>query len=66
MGLMAGTADLLETDRTRARRAKERVTFDGELAYSVLDEAYVAHVGVATESGPVVLPVAYGRVEDRL
>ncbi|MBK6857082.1 MAG: pyridoxamine 5'-phosphate oxidase family protein [Microthrixaceae bacterium] len=66
MGLMAGTADLLETDRTRARRAKERVTFDGELAYSVLDEAYVAHIGVATESGPVVLPMAYGRVEDRL
>ncbi len=39
---MGVSADLLETDRTRARRAKERVNFDRELAYSVLDEAYVA------------------------
>jgi nitroimidazol reductase NimA-like FMN-containing flavoprotein (pyridoxamine 5'-phosphate oxidase superfamily) len=32
----------------------------------VLDEALVAHVGISTERGPVVLPLTYGRIDDRL
>lgn len=30
--------------------------------HAILDEGIVAHVGVSTEPGPVVLPMAYGRV----
>ena len=30
--------------------------------HAVLDEGLVAHVGVVTDRGPIVLPMAYGRV----
>lgn len=63
---MTSAADLLETDRTRLRRATDRGSFDRELAVSILDEAYLAHVGLATERGPLVLPMTYGRIEDHL
>ncbi len=34
--------------------------------YALLDEASVAHVAVAHSSGPLVLPMAYGRIGDHL
>ena len=66
MGAMTATGDLLETERTKLRRIADRGSFDRELAYSILDEGYVAHVGISTERGPVVLPMTYGRVDDAL
>ena len=66
MAAMTATGDLLETERTRLRRAANRGSFDRALAYSILDEALVAHVGISTERGPVVLPMTYGRIHDRL
>src|SRR5690606_5796393 len=32
----------------------------------ILDEAYLAHVGITTERGPLVLPMTYGRIDDHL
>jgi nitroimidazol reductase NimA-like FMN-containing flavoprotein (pyridoxamine 5'-phosphate oxidase superfamily) len=66
MAAMTATGDLLETERTKLRRAANRGSFDRALAYSILDEALVAHVGISTERGPVVLPMTYGRIHDRL
>ena len=66
MAAMTATGDLLETERTKLRRAADRGSFDRGLAYSILDEALVAHVGISTERGPVVLPMTYGRIDDRL
>ena len=66
MAAMTATGDLLETERTKLRRAANRGSFDRALAYSILDEALVAHVGINTERGPVVLPMTYGRIDDRL
>ena len=66
MAAMTATGDLLETERTKLRRAANRGTFDRASAYSILDEALVAHVGISTERGPVVLPMTYGRIDDRL
>ena len=54
------------TDRTRVRRLPERASYDRDLAYSILDEALVCHVGVATERGPVVIPTTYARMGDHL
>jgi nitroimidazol reductase NimA-like FMN-containing flavoprotein (pyridoxamine 5'-phosphate oxidase superfamily) len=59
-------AALLETDRTKLRRKRERGHFDRAVADRVLDEALVAHVATITERGPVVLPMAHVRIEDRL
>lgn len=66
MAAMTATGDLLKTERTRLRRAAGRGSFDRASAYSILDEALVAHVGISTERGPVVLPMTYGRIDDRL
>lgn len=66
MAGMTTTGDLAETERSRLRRAADRGSFDRSLAYSILDEALVAHVGIATGRGPVVLPMTYGRIDDRL
>lgn len=66
MAAMTATGELAETERTRLRRAANRGSFDRALAYSILDEALVAHVGISTERGPVVLPMTYGRIDDRL
>ncbi len=63
----SGTSgDLLATDRTKVRRASERGSFDRELAYSIIDEALVAHVGFVVDGRPRVLPMTYGRIDDQL
>lgn len=60
------TSELHRTDRSRVRRGARRADYDRAVVDPILDEAFIAHVGVATESGPVVLPMAYGRVDDVL
>lgn len=66
MSAPTATVDLAETGRTKLRRAADRGSFDRELAYSIIDEAFIAHVGISTERGPVVLPMTYGRIGDAL
>jgi nitroimidazol reductase NimA-like FMN-containing flavoprotein (pyridoxamine 5'-phosphate oxidase superfamily) len=54
------------TDRTRLRRAKERGRFDCETVHAILDEGVVAHVAVVDDGRPLVIPMAYARIDDRL
>jgi nitroimidazol reductase NimA-like FMN-containing flavoprotein (pyridoxamine 5'-phosphate oxidase superfamily) len=57
---------LTTTDRTRVRRQPDRSRDDRAMAYSILDEGRVAHVGFAHDGQPFVIPMAYGRDGDRL
>jgi len=52
--------------RTEVRRLPERGSYDAEPARAILDEGIVAHVGLAGEHGPVVIPMLYARDGDRL
>ncbi len=52
------------TDRTRVRRLPQRAHYDRESVYRILDEALVAHVGFVAAAQPVVLPMAFVRVDD--
>ena len=52
--------------RTRLRRHPERGRYDEATVHAILDEGIIAHVGVLTDEGPVVLPMAYARVEATL
>jgi uncharacterized protein len=52
--------------RTTVRRLPERGRYDRATAHAILDEGLVAHVGIATDEGPVVIPMLYGRDGDRL
>jgi nitroimidazol reductase NimA-like FMN-containing flavoprotein (pyridoxamine 5'-phosphate oxidase superfamily) len=54
------------SDRVRLRRMAQRGAYERAAVFAVLDAGLVAHVGVATEDGPIVLPVAYGRTDDQL
>lgn len=49
------------SDRVKVRRHSERGTYSPDEVNAVLDEAMIAHVGVAAPDGPVVLPMAFGR-----
>ena len=57
---------LAQTDRTKLRRIAERGSFDRALANSIIDEAYLAHVGFVVDGAPKVLPMTYGRDGDVL
>lgn len=51
--------------RTTVRRGRKRAVYDTRML-DVLDHGLVAHVGVATPDGPIVLPMAYGRDAEHL
>lgn len=50
------------TARTRVRRLPERAVTEIEVVNEILDAALIAHLGIATEDQPFVLPVALARV----
>lgn len=52
--------------RTTVRRNPHRAVYDRAAALAVLREGLVAHVGLATEAGPVVIPMLYALDGDRV
>jgi nitroimidazol reductase NimA-like FMN-containing flavoprotein (pyridoxamine 5'-phosphate oxidase superfamily) len=54
------------TERTKVRRKPDRGTFDRETIYSILDQAFVCHVGFVVDGTPFVVPTNYVRVGDKL
>src|SRR5436309_13285018 len=54
------------TERTKVRRKPERGSYDRELIYSILDEAFVCHIAFIADGMPVVVPTNYGGVGDKL
>lgn len=51
------------SERVRVRQLPERASYDLDAALAVLDEAVIAHVGIVRDGAPVVIPMAYGRIE---
>ncbi len=60
------TAELEQTERTSISRHAERGSYDREAAYAILDEGLIAHVGLDTGSGVMVIPMTYARLGDDL
>lgn len=58
--------DTAPSSRTRVRRLPKRGRYDRDTLYAILDEGLVAHVGLAIDGQPYVLPMAYARDSDRL
>jgi nitroimidazol reductase NimA-like FMN-containing flavoprotein (pyridoxamine 5'-phosphate oxidase superfamily) len=54
------------TERTKVHRKPDRGSYDRELIYRILDEAFVCHVGFIADGLPVVVPTNYVRVGDKL
>ncbi len=52
--------------RTTVRRGANRAVYASDDVKAILDAGMIAHVGVQTPDGPLVLPMAYGRDETTL
>jgi nitroimidazol reductase NimA-like FMN-containing flavoprotein (pyridoxamine 5'-phosphate oxidase superfamily) len=52
--------------RTRIIREPQRAVYDRDVAYQILDEGFICHVGFAIEGQPYVIPTSYARKDDRL
>lgn len=57
---------LQKTSKTTITRHDERASYDRDTAYSILDEGLVAHVGLDTGDGVMVIPMTYARLHDEL
>ena len=56
-----GESDFPRTERSTLQRLPKRSSYDKDVVYAILDQAIVCHVGLATEVGPVVIPMGYAR-----
>ncbi|WP_340556180.1 pyridoxamine 5'-phosphate oxidase family protein [Streptomyces sp. GSL17-111] len=54
------------TPHTVPTRSRERASYDRELVHSILDSAYLCHLGFVRDGRPVVLPTLYARIGERL
>jgi uncharacterized protein len=54
------------TERTKVRRKPDRGSYDRELIYGILDEAFVCQVAFIADGLPFVVPTNYVRVGDKL
>ncbi|QBI54566.1 pyridoxamine 5'-phosphate oxidase family protein [Streptomonospora litoralis] len=59
-------ADYPATPRTTPARKADRVGYDRTGVHAVLDADYICHVGFVADGAPVVLPMLYARVAERL
>jgi nitroimidazol reductase NimA-like FMN-containing flavoprotein (pyridoxamine 5'-phosphate oxidase superfamily) len=58
--------DLTRTDAVTVRRKSDRADYSRAAANAILDEALIAHVGISVDDQPFVIPMVYGRDDDRL
>jgi nitroimidazol reductase NimA-like FMN-containing flavoprotein (pyridoxamine 5'-phosphate oxidase superfamily) len=56
----------MPSQRTRVVREPHRGVYDREVAYKILDEGFICHVGFQVEGQPYVIPTGYGRSGDHL
>src|SRR5262245_66582771 len=58
--------EFARTERTTVRRKPDRASYDRDLVYSILDEAFVCHLGLVHDGQPFVMPTNYVCDGDRL
>jgi hypothetical protein len=54
------------SDRTTVKRGANRAVYDPAEIQAILAAGTIAHVGVTTDNGPIVLPMAYTATSDQL
>jgi len=54
------------TARTQVKRLPKRGVYDRDQVYSILDEAFVCHVGFVVDGQPYVIPTGFGRSGDTI
>lgn len=59
-------ADQSAVFKTQVKRSKDRANYDREVIHSIIDEAFLCHVGFCDEGVPYVIPMAFARHDDIL
>jgi nitroimidazol reductase NimA-like FMN-containing flavoprotein (pyridoxamine 5'-phosphate oxidase superfamily) len=59
-------SNFIPTERTKVHRKPDRGSYDRELIYRILDEAFVCQVAFIADGLPIVVPTNYVRVGDKL
>ena len=54
------------TERTRITREPQLGVYDRDIAYQILDEGFICHVGFTAEEQTFVIPTSYGRSGNNL
>lgn len=52
------------TERTKLNRISYKASHEVSDLHSILDSNLVAHVGLVQDGKPIVIPMAYGRIDD--
>ncbi len=52
------------SERTQVKRLPDRGKYDEATIHSILDEAYLAHIGIVEDGQPIVIPVLFARDGD--
>ena len=60
------TEEISQTPRTKLKRLPKRGSFDRETINSILDEAFICHVGFAVDGQPYIIPTGYARIGNDL
>ena len=58
--------ELEQTEKTKLKRLPKRGHFDRETIYSVLDEAFICHVGFTVDGQTFVIPTSFVRDGDKI
>jgi nitroimidazol reductase NimA-like FMN-containing flavoprotein (pyridoxamine 5'-phosphate oxidase superfamily) len=58
--------EIPHSERSTVRRKPDRGSYDRDLIYTILDEAFVCHLGFVHDGQPFVMPTNYVRDGDRL
>lgn len=66
LGSKTNSELLNKSDRAAVKRVPQRGSYDRQLAYQILDEGLICHVGFAVNGQPFVIPTAYGRIADKI
>ncbi len=56
----------MKTERTKVKRLPKRGSYARETINSILDEAFICHVGFNISAQPYVIPTGYARIGDDL
>jgi uncharacterized protein len=59
-------SDYKPTERTQVKRLPKRGKYDQATVFSILDTAFVCHVGFTVDGQPYVIPTNFGRSGDML
>jgi len=61
-----GIDNFVQTERTTLNRIPQRSSYDRDIIYQILDEAFICNVGFVLDEKPFVIPTSYARIDDCL